>query len=158
METSWSESPGMGSVVPQHTSPQREVVGVELAVEPVLAEAPAAAATPERLTEPETVRVTAAAAIEIASERSRTDPVPSPQPEATPRDEEMRNYPAPQLAQSYQLPSDLIQVETSPEKVEQIADNQATAPGERLSERPRRPRPPDEPASSEPLVQVETRH
>ncbi len=156
LDTAWSEPAS-----PQRSSPQQlpEAVGIGYAAEPVMAEAPAQAAMPERATEPDTVRVAVAPPMEIASDRSQTHPeTPSAQREAAPRDEELWRYRAPKPAQGFELPPDLVQVETSREKVEQIPDNQVPPLGERLSERSRRPRPAEEPVPSEPLVQVETRH
>jgi hypothetical protein len=93
----------------------------------------------------------------MASDRSLADPVTLvPHPEPSPR-EETPSYQAAKPT-SFELPPDLIQVETTREKIGQIPDNQAPQMGERLGERPRRPRAPEEPAPNEPLVQVETRH
>lgn len=55
---------------------------------------------------------------------------------------------------SFELPPDLIQVETAPGKAGQRMEAEPAQSGER----PRRPRAPEEPISSEPLVQIETRH
>ena len=65
---------------------------------------------------------------------------------------------APRMLPTFELPVDLVQVETSPAKVQQIQDNPSQEGDERLENRGRRPRPPEEPLPSEPLVQVETRH
>jgi ribonuclease E len=58
---------------------------------------------------------------------------------------------------SFELPPDLIQVETAPGKAGQTVEAEPPAGLMQLGERPRRPRPPEEPIPSEPLVQVETR-
>jgi hypothetical protein len=58
---------------------------------------------------------------------------------------------APALAQAYEMPPDMVQVETA---------HSTAAPESELTEdlpRPRRPRPAMPAAASEPLVQVETR-
>ena len=59
---------------------------------------------------------------------------------------------------SFELPPELIQVETAPGKAGQTLEAEPTAGLTQLGERPRRPRPPEEPIPSEPLVQIETRH
>ena len=68
-----------------------------------------------------------------------------------------RSYEAPPPAQTFALPPDLVQIETSPDKVQQVQASAVPA-AEAAASRPRRPRPSDEPLPSEPLVQVETRH
>jgi ribonuclease E len=161
LDSGWSEPARMEPVAPQRNTREQlpEVVGAAPAAEPAVAEAPAQAAMRERATEPDTVRVTVAPPMEIASDRSLADPATlAAQRETAPQDEEMRSYRAPKLTQGFELPPDLIQVETSPEKVGQIPDKQVSPMGERLGERPRRPKQPEEPVPSEPLVQVETRH
>ena len=65
------------------------------------------------------------------------------------------SYQAP--PQTFALPPDLVQIETSPDKAQQVQANAVPAT-EAAAPRPRRPRPSDEPLPSEPLVQVETRH
>jgi hypothetical protein len=60
---------------------------------------------------------------------------------------------------TFDLPPDLVQVETTgPGSVQQGQANPAPAAEERVESRTRRPRPPDEQVPTEPLVQVETRH
>jgi len=59
---------------------------------------------------------------------------------------------------SFELPPDLIQVETAPGKAGQTMEAEPPAELTQPGERPRRPRAPEEPISSEPLVQIETRH
>ena len=66
--------------------------------------------------------------------------------------------PAAPTMPSFELPPDLIQVETAPGKADQGAEAEPPAELTQLRERPRRPRAPDEPIASEPLVQIETRH
>jgi hypothetical protein len=82
--------------------------------------------------------------------------VSTEQREEVQQDNEAQTRPERRLAQPFELPPELIQVETSPEKVHQ--DNPAPEPGERFEGRPRRPRATEEPMPNEPLVQVETRH
>ena len=59
---------------------------------------------------------------------------------------------------TFELPPDMIQVETAPGKADRAMEAERPAGMTQLGERPRRPRPPDEPVPSEPLVQIETRH
>ena len=59
----------------------------------------------------------------------------------------------------FELPPDLVQVETSAERAQQVQNDPGAAEGEgRIQGRARRTRPPEEQPPSEPLVQVETRH
>jgi hypothetical protein len=67
------------------------------------------------------------------------------------------SYQAPPPPQTFALPPDLVQIETSPDRVQQVQANAVPAT-EAAAPKPRRPRPSDEPLPSEPLVQVETRH
>ncbi|HTS51995.1 MAG TPA: Rne/Rng family ribonuclease, partial [Burkholderiales bacterium] len=154
LDTAWSESPGL-----QNSGPQAgpEALRSKPGAEPVAPQAATASAMPERSIEPDTVRVTVARPMEIAADRSQTDPdMPSPPRETVPQEEELQTPRAPKL--SFQLPPELIQVETSPEKAQQLPHNPTAALVERLGGRPRRPTQPEEPVQSEPLVQVETRH
>jgi hypothetical protein len=59
---------------------------------------------------------------------------------------------------TFELPSDLVQIETSPDKVESVEADSTAGPEEKLAGRPRRTRVAADPMPSEPLVQVETRH
>jgi hypothetical protein len=53
-----------------------------------------------------------------------------------------------------ELPSDLVLIETQPEKLAQVKDQPAEAI---QAPKPRRMRPPEQPVPDEPLVQIETR-
>jgi ribonuclease E len=53
-----------------------------------------------------------------------------------------------------ELPSDLVLIETQPEKLAQVKDQPAE---ESQAPKPRRTRPPEQPVPDEPLVQIETR-
>jgi len=56
---------------------------------------------------------------------------------------------------TFELPPDMIQVETAPGKADQAMEAERPAGLTELGERPRRPRPPeDEPIPTEPLVQI----
>jgi hypothetical protein len=68
------------------------------------------------------------------------------------------SYQAPPQPQTFALPPDLVQIETSPDKVQQVQANPVPATEAAAAPRQRRPRPSDEALPSEPLVQVETRH
>ncbi|HXX09963.1 MAG TPA: Rne/Rng family ribonuclease [Burkholderiales bacterium] len=60
---------------------------------------------------------------------------------------------------TFELPPDMIQVETAPGKADQAMEAERPAELTQPGERPRRPRPPEEePIPTEPLVQIETRH
>ena len=83
--------------------------------------------------------------------------VVAPERGPAPADQEMQAVRATGIPPTFQLPPDLVQVETSPGKIQQIRDNPPPEAEERFEGRARRPRPPDEPLPSEPLVQVETR-
>ncbi len=100
--------------------------------------------------------VLVAAAIEIDR---RMEPVvmAPPEREVVPEGKEAPSDRAARIPPTFELPADLVQVETSPGKVQQIQDNPPPAAEERFESRARRPRPPEEPLASEPLVQVETR-
>jgi hypothetical protein len=53
-----------------------------------------------------------------------------------------------------ELPSDLVLIETQPEKLAQVMDQPAEVS---QAPKPRRTRPPEQPVPDEPLVQIETR-
>ena len=96
--------------------------------------------------------------IGIAIGERRMEPVVvAPERGPAPADQEMQAVRATGIPPTFQLPPDLVQVETSPGKIQQIRDNPPPEAEERFEGRARRPRPPDEPLPSEPLVQVETR-
>ena len=79
----------------------------------------------------------------------------------TPREaatEEAGTDRASRVPPTFDLPPDLVQVETSPGRLQQGQANPAPAAEERVESRTRRPRPPEEQVPTEPLVQVETRH
>ncbi len=103
--------------------------------------------------------VLVAAAIEIVADDRRMEPVvmAPPEREAVPEDKETLSDRAARIPPAFELPADLVQVETSPGKVQQIQDNPPPAAEERFESRARRPRSPEEPPPSEQLVQVETR-
>jgi hypothetical protein len=79
----------------------------------------------------------------------REDPG-QPQPELRPEPAAEAPRPAPL---KLDWPSDLVQIETNPEKARAVTTQIAEEP----APRPRRPRPAPAPASNEPLVQIETR-
>ena len=112
----------------------------------------------EHAVEAATVLVTPAreASIEIVSEVAReTAPVHlEPVHHAAQVDISPAAAPMP----SFELPPDLVQVETAPGRAAQGVEAEQAAGVTQIDERPRRPRPPEEPVASEPLVQIETRH
>ena len=123
--------------VRQHVVEERspETVVAQSVSEPVWSEPESAPAPVETVSRP---------AEPIAQhDTHRHEPVPT-------------SYQAPSPSQTFVLPPDLVQIETSPDKVQQVQANAVPAT-EAAAPRPRRPRPSDEPLPSEPLVQVETR-
>jgi hypothetical protein len=96
-------------------------------------------------------------AIEISSGASRSEPDFATAEREPAVEETLAERTAP-LPPSFKLPPDLVQVETSADRV-QRAQNDTNADNEgRIEGRPRRPKPTEEQLPSEPLVQVETRH
>jgi len=158
---------------PQH--PREEVEPSEsqvAAVESVEALAVAEAAVPEHV--PQHVaeeRLPEAVVAQAVSEPVWSEPAPAPapvetvsrpaepaaQPDTHRHEQVPTPYQAPPPPQTFALPPDLVQIETSPDKVQQVQANAVSAT-EAAAPRLRRPRPSDEPLPSEPLVQVETRH
>jgi ribonuclease E len=151
---------------PSEEAPRREDRVVEpaalsSALEAASTEEMAQAEVSGRAATPDNGRVIVAAAIEIATDNRRLAPVVSTE-EAAPQDSEVQTYSTRGVGHPFELPPDLVQVETSlvqvetsPEKARQIEGH----PGdERFEGRPRRPRPTEESLPNEPLVQVETRH
>jgi ribonuclease E len=154
VKTSWSE-PAVGA--PQHQDGVVEAVAADAAVESGSGKDATQAGVSELGTAPDSGHVVIATAMEFASDnRGLARTVSTEKREEVQQDNETQTHPERRLAQAFELPPELIQVETSPEKVHQ--DNPAPEPGERFEDRPRRPRPAEEPMPNEPLVQVETRH
>src|SRR5262249_18294069 len=118
----------------------RSRVSEERSPEPVMAQQ----AWPEHIpVSPPPPAESALSTIESARDRPATD-APAPV------------HHAPSPVQSFALPPDMVQIETSPDKIREgpiLPASSEIAPA-----RPRRPRPSGETAPSEPLVQVETRH
>jgi ribonuclease E len=134
-----------------------ESVGNESLREPAVAEHVVKSDAREQWTE---VTTFAADTIEIPpAERQREPHVEAVVPRESPRPEgEASTDRALRAAPSFALPSDLVQVETSPERAQQVQADTMSGGEERSESRGRRQRPPEEPVPSEPLVQVETRH
>jgi hypothetical protein len=124
--------------------------------EPVMAEQlpPTGERDHEVKADRETVLV--ATPIGIAMDDTRRQVLP--EREAISEETETQSAKAMRTVPTFELPSDLIQVETSPGKRQPIQDNSPPEAAERFEGRARRPRPLEEPPTSEPLVQVETRH
>ena len=142
-----------------------EAVETQVAVEPAAIEHVRQHVVEERSPEPVVAQsvsepvwsepAPAPAAVEVVSRSAEPEPVV--QHETHHYEPAQTSYQAPPSAQTFALPPDLVQIETSPDKVQQVAAS-AVATTETGAPRPRRPRPSDEPLPSEPLVQVETRH
>jgi hypothetical protein len=98
------------------------------------------------------------ATVEATENRLAEPAVVPAQPNVDRHEEATPTYRAPPPQQTFTLPSDLVQIETSREKVGQRQTEAATPNGETAGARPRRPRPVEEPQPNEPLVQIETRH
>jgi ribonuclease E len=94
----------------------------------------------------------------VSSEAQREPQAAAGERYAAPQDKEARADEGSRGVPSFELPPDLVQVETSPGRAEQAQDNLVAAAEERFEGRARRLRPPEEQVPSEPLVQVETRH
>ena len=140
VETQVTAEPAVIEHVRQHLVEERspEPVVAQSVSEPVWSE-PAPAPAP----------------VEIVSRSAEPEPVV--QHETHHFEPAQTSYQAPPSSQTFALPPDLVQIETSPDKVQQVQAG-AVATTETGAPRPRRPRPSDEPLPSEPLVQVETRH
>ena len=151
LNTSWVEP---ATRVPEREERAPKAVDAEPPREPGLAEHPQHRAIPERAIESVAVR----APIEIAMEDKRVEPVAAVQRGSMVEDKDAQSVHTTRITPPFVLPADLVQVETSPAKVQQIPADQPPEGEQRIESRGRRPRPPDEPLPSEPLVQVETRH
>lgn len=151
--TSWSEpSPHL----PESQGQSFEGTGGESVREPVIAEH--VVQTNVREHEPEWDRDTTfvTATIDVASgDAQKETDVAAAQYETGAQDEEPRTDRMSRGMPNFELPSDLVQVETSPDRAQDIP---SPAPEPRFESRPRRPRAPEEQVPTEALVQVETRH
>jgi len=139
------------------TEPVFESMGNESVREPAVAEHVVKSDAGEQWTD---VTTFVADTIEIPPvERQREPQVEAVVPRESPRQEgEASTDRALRVTPTFALPSDLVQVETSPERAQQVQADTMSGGEERSESRGRRQRPPEEPAPSEPLVQVETRH
>lgn len=135
-------------------------MGAESVREPLIAEHVVQTSVREHGTERDGEPTFAAATIDIASGDSQRGPdvAGDAAREPAPQDKEARADRASRVPPSFQLPPDLVQVETSPDRAQQGQAEPAAAAEEGFESRARRPRPPEEQVPSEPLVQVETRH
>ena len=148
----WSEPARM-----PETERMFESMGGESVREPAVAEHVVKSDAHEQWTE---VTTFVADTIEIPPvERQREPHIEAVVPRESPQqDGEASTDRALRVAPSFALPSDLVQVETSPERAQQVQTDTASGGEERSESRGRRHRPAEEPVPSEPLVQVETRH
>jgi ribonuclease E len=151
--TSWSEpSPHL----PESQDQSLEGTGGESVREPVIVEH--VVQTNVREHKPEwdrdTTFVTATIDVALGEAQKETD-VAAARYETGAQDEEPRTDPVSRVMRNFDLPSDLVQVETTPDRAQDIP---SPAPEPRFESRPRRPRASEEQVPAEPLVQVETRH
>ena len=153
--TSWLEPAAPAS---QREEPVLETMDGESAREPTITDHVERTSMRDHETEGDREAVLVAAAIGIVADDRRMEPMVMTPGEAVPDDKEARSDRAARIPPTFELPADLVQVETSPGKVQHIQDNPPPAAEERFESRARRARPPEEPLPSEALVQVETRH
>jgi hypothetical protein len=147
---SWSEP---AARTPDNREHVFESTGGESVREPVIAEHLVQSGVREPQTERDREPAFVAATINIASSVAQAEPDVAP---VALRETGQQEAPASRVPH-FELPPDLVQVETSPGRAQQ-AQADPTSAEERFEGRGRRTTPPEEPVPSEPLVQVETRH
>lgn len=153
--TSWSEP---APRIPESQEPAFENVGGESAHESVIAEHVVQAALREHRPEHDRETTLVTPTIDIASGQPQGEHDAAA---AAPREAAPREAPPDRVSHvvtTFELPPDLVQVETSPGRTQDVQDDPARGAAGRVENRAPRPRPPEEQIASEPLVQVETRH
>ena len=159
--TSWSEPAAHRPENQEQEKPEQvfESMGGESVRETVIAEHVVQTSLGEHSPERDRQTTFVTATIDVASGEAQGEAhaAAGERYEPASQDTEARADGASRVGPSFELPPDLVQVETSPGRAQQAQDNLGPGP-ERFESRARRPRPPEEQVPNEPLVQVETRH